>query len=69
MPTISITLSAEQAQRVLIAFQRVAPPGETVDAAWVRQWLIDQLKWQVFQQEENIARDTARDTRLPLDPT
>lgn len=54
MPTISLTVTAEQGQRVLGAFGRywnLARPATVIE---VREFLIRQLKAVVLQQERGL---------------
>ena len=65
MPDVTLTLSAQQAQRVQAAFATADNP--TPDVAEVKTWLVRQLRARVLQHERREQESAITDT--PFEPT
>ncbi len=66
MPTLSIDVTAPQAQRIATAFGRVRMLGRDATPAEVRAFLIDQLKSVVATGEKLLAEDNQQSAPLDI---
>lgn len=65
MPDITISLTAQQAQRLQAAFATAEEPAPGVPE--LKEWLIRQLRARVLQKERRDAESALTD--MPFEPT
>lgn len=65
MVTLTIDLTAAQAQRVSTAIGKVLSLGRDATAAEIRQWLVDRLKDVVLKQEKKDRLDSVETLQPP----